>query len=197
MTPVTLSSFANRLLMGIVFLFIPLSLMAPHSVVWEIIIGGLVGLYYSQKQPLTKLSKPLVYTLLAIPLWAMVTVLWAEYPKSAFIMSLKILALIILGLYWCRLTLSLPEDTQKSLIKALMGGLFLGIFFLTLDSWCGNPWQTFWKKSPSKAFAQGSLLISLATWPAILCILQSPRSLQWRCSVKPLDYCVSKKISQN
>ncbi len=182
MTPVILSSFASRLLTAIVFLFIPLSIMAPHGVVWEIIMGGLVGLYYSQKHPLIKLPKPLVYTLLAIPFWAMVTVLWAEYPGSSFIMGLKILALIILGLYWCRLTLSLSQDTQKSLVKALMGGLFLGIFFLNLDAWSGNLWRAFWKKSASKAFAQGSLLISLAIWPAILWIFHHPRSLQWRLS---------------
>lgn len=183
MTPVVLSSFASRLLTVIVFLFIPLSLMTPHGVVWEVIIGGSVGLYYSRKQILTNLPKPLVYTLLAIPLWGIVTVLWAEYPGNSFIMGLKILALIILGLYWCRLTLSLSQDTRKSLIKALTGGLFLSLFFLNLDFWCGNLWQAFWGKSSSKAFAQGSLLISLATWPAILWIFYHPRSLQWRLSL--------------
>lgn len=183
MTPVALSPFAHRLLTVIVFLFIPLSIIAPHAVVWEIIIGGLTGLYYSRKQLLADLPKPLMTTLLLIPLWGLVTALWAEYPMVSLIMSLKIAALAVLGLYWCQLTLSLPRATRKSLIHALVGGLFLGIFFHVLDTWSGNVWQAFWKRSSAKAFAQGSLMISLTAWPAILWVLQRPYSLRLRLTI--------------
>ncbi|MCE3231201.1 MAG: O-antigen polymerase [Alphaproteobacteria bacterium] len=183
MTPVVLSSCARRLLTGIIFLFIPLSVMAPHGVVWEIIIAGLTGLYYSRKQPLADLPKPLTSLLLLIPLWGLVTAVWSTHPLSSLVMGLKILGLVVLGLYWCRLTLSLPKAIQKSFIHALIGGLLLGIFFLLIDVWSGHLWQTFWKKSSAKAFAQGSLLISLASWPTLLWILQRPYSLRLRLSL--------------
>ena len=180
MTPVILSPFVHRLLHMVVFLFIPIAIAAPHMVIWEIIIGGLVGLYYSRKQFLAELPLPLITILLMIPLWALITALWAQYPLSSLTTGLKILTLVILGLYWCRLTLSLPQQTRKSLITALITGLLFGIFFLIGDIWLGNPWQTFWEKSAAKAFAQGSLLISLVTWPTTLWVLRQPYSIYWR-----------------
>lgn len=180
MTPIVLSPFAHRLLMAIIFLFMPLSIVAPHGIVWEIIIGGLTGLYYSRKQTLKNVPKPLVAILLLIPLWSMVTALWSQHPAVSLMTSLKILGLVTLGIYWCRLTLSLPQATQKTFSNALTGGLLLGISFLAADAWAGNPWQEFWKKSSAKAFAQGSLMVSLAAWPAMLWILQQPYSLRLR-----------------
>lgn len=180
MTPVILSPFVHRLLHIVIFLLIPIAIGAPHMVVWEIIIGGLVGLYYSRKQSLAELPQPLIAILLMIPLWALVTTFWAEHPVSSLTTSLKVLTLVILGFYWCRLTLSLPQSTRKSLIAALITGLFLGLLFLIIDTWLENPWQTLWGKTSAKAFSQGSLMISLATWPIILWILQRPYSLYWR-----------------
>jgi exopolysaccharide production protein ExoQ len=180
MRTVVLSSFVHRLLHIIIFLFIPIAIMAPHVVVWEIIIGGLIGLYYSRKQSLTQISLPLTIILLMIPLWALVTTLWAKYPLSSLTTSLKVLALVILGLYWCRLTLSLPQQTRKSLITALIAGFFFGILFLVGDIWLKNPWQNFWQKTSAKALAQGSLLISLVAWPMILWTLRRPYSIYGR-----------------
>lgn len=168
MIPVTLSPFAHWLLAISIFLFIPLSIIAPHSIVGIIVIGGLTGLYYSQKRPLPNLPSALIAILFLIPSWALVTALWSQHPGASFIASLKILALVILGVYWCRLSLKLPHETQKSLIIALMSGLCLGLAFLIIDAWLENPWQVFWGKSSAKAFAQGSLMISLGAWP-ILC----------------------------
>lgn len=180
MTPVILSPFVHRLLHIIIFLFIPVAIVAPHMVVWEVIIGGLVGLYYSREQSLTELPSSLIITLLMIPLWGLVTALWAEHPASSLTMSLKVLALIILGLYWCRFTLNLPHGTRTSLITALITGLLFGLLFLLMDTWFGNPWQLFWRKTSAKAFAQGSLLISLVAWPTTLWILQRRYSTYWR-----------------
>jgi len=88
--------------------------------------------------------------------------------------------LVILGLSWCQLTLNLTQATRKSLINALIGGLLFGIFFLMIDNWSGNFWQVLWKKSSAKAFAQGSLLISLVTWPTILWVIRRPYTLALR-----------------
>jgi len=135
MKPVIISFFAHRLLNFIILIFIPLAIVAPHGVVWETIIGGLIGLYYSRKQQLTELPQHLILILLAFPLWGLVTSLWSKYPNVSLLMSLKILSLVILGLYWCRLTLSLPYHTQRSLIRSFLGGLFFGILFLIIDKW--------------------------------------------------------------
>jgi len=180
MTPVILSPFVHRLLRMIVFLFIPIAVMAPQMVVWEIIVAGLVALYYSRKQSLEELSLPLITILLIIPLWALVTALWAKYPFSSLITGLKILTLVILGLYWCRFTLSLPQQTRKSLVGALITGLLFGILFLMADVWLGKPWHALWGKSPAKALAQGSLMISLVAWPATLWVLRRFSSIYWR-----------------
>jgi len=180
MIPVILSPFACRLLATIVFLLVPLSIIAPHAVVWEILIGGGVGLYYSRHQNLKALPQPLVLTLLSISLWGIVTALWSQYPLTSLITGLKIAGLVILGIYWCRLVLSLPQETKKKLANALVGGVFLGILFLAIDAWFGNPWQAFWKRSPAKALAQGSLIVSLATWPTLLWVCQQPYSLKLR-----------------
>lgn len=183
MTPVVLSPFAHRLLIAIVFLFIPLSIVAPHSIVWAIIVSGLIGVYYSRKQPLVALPSSLTILLLLIPLWGLMTVLWANSPLNALTTSLKVLALVTLGLYWCRLTLSLPQATRKFLIQALIGGLILGLCFFIIDTWSGNLWQAFWKRSSAKAFAQGSLMVSLAAWPALLWVFRQPYSLFFRFSL--------------
>ena len=180
MRPVVLSPFVHRLLHVIIFLFIPVAIVAPRIVVWEIIIGGLVGLYYSRKQSLTQIPLPLNIIILMIPLWALVTTLWAKYPISSLMTSLKILALVVLGLYWCRLTLSVPQQTRKSLITALIVGFLFGLLFLIGDIWFKNPWQIFWGKSSAKALAQGSLLISLVAWPIILWVLRRPYSIYGR-----------------
>lgn len=180
MRPVVLSPFVHRLLHIIIFLFIPVAIMAPHIVVWEITIGGLIGLYYCRKQSLPEIPLPLTIILLMIPLWAMVTTLWAKYPLSSLMTSLKILALVILGLYWCRLTLSLPLQSRKSLLTALITGFLFGMFFLVGDIWLKNPWQIFWQKSSAKALAQGSLIVSLVAWPIILWVLQRPYSIYGR-----------------
>ena len=172
MKPVILSLAAQRFLNFIIFLFIPLSILAPHSVVWEIVIAGLIGLYYHDKQQLYVLPRYLVIVLFAIPLWGLVTSLWSINPKASLLASLKILSLVILGFSWCRLTLSLSEESQKSLIKAFLGGLFFGLLLLSAEKILGNPWRIFWEKSSSKAFAQGSLVISLAAWPALYWIWQ-------------------------
>lgn len=180
MTPVPISPLVNRLLHIIIFIFIPIAILAPHMIVWEVIIGGLVGLYYSRKQSLAELPKSITILLLMIPFWALVTTLWADHPLSSLVTSLKTLSLVIFGLYWCRLTLSLPPLIRKSLVTALIVGLFIGIFFLTVDIWFENPWQTYWGKSSAKALSQGSLLISLAAWPTTLWIFQRPYSIYWR-----------------
>lgn len=180
MTPVILSPFVYRLLHVVIFLLVPIAVIAPHIVVWEVITGGLAGLYYSRKQSLSALPKPLIAILLMIPLWGLVTSFWAEYPLSSLTASLKVLTLVILGIYWCRLTLSLPQSTRKSLITSLIAGLLLGILFLISDIWLGNPWQYFWQKTSAKAFSQGSLIISLAAWPAALWVLRRPYAFYWR-----------------
>jgi|GEM_PF-1725711 len=180
MTSFTLPPFMYRLLHVAIFLLIPLAIIAPHMVVWEIVIGGLIGLYYSRGHFSKIPSQPLIIILFMIPLWALVTALWAEHPLASLITGLRILTLITLGLYWCQLTINLSQQTQKSLIMALVSGLFLGILLLIVDIWLGNPWQIFWGKSPAKAFSQGSLLISLVAWPTTLWILQQPYALRWR-----------------
>jgi exopolysaccharide production protein ExoQ len=180
MTPVVLSPFANQLIKVLIF---PVSILVPHGVVWEIIIGGLIGLYYSRKQILEELPYPLVVTLFLIPLWAIVTTLWAKYPIVSLIMSLKILVLVLLGIFWCRLCLSLPQSTRQSLIRALLGGLFLGLFFLLIEYWSGQAWRYYLNKPSAKAYAQGSLLISLVVWPAILWALRLPYTFLWRFSL--------------
>lgn len=183
MMPVALSPLANRFLIILIFLFIPTSIVAPHAIVWEVILGGLIALYYSRKQRLVEFPQPLLAVLLAVPLWGIVTSLWSHHPIDSLLMGLKVLALVILGIYWCRLTLSLAPMTRKSVINALIGGLFLGLFFLFIDAYFENPWQTFWVKSSSRAFAQGSLMISLAAWPAILWAFRRPHSLGLRISL--------------
>lgn len=183
MKPVILSLAIQRVLNFIIFLFIPLSLMAPHSIVWEIVIAGLIGLYYNYKQELYVLPRYLVMVLFAIPLWGLLTSLWSINPKASFLASLKILSLVTLGLSWCRLTLSLSEDAQKSLIKAFLGGLFFGLLLLSAEKILGNPWRIFWEKSSAKAFAQGSLMISLAAWPALYWVLERPYSKLVRLSL--------------
>lgn len=180
MTSIVLPSPVNRFLHVAVFLFIPVAIAAPHMVTWEIIIGGLTALYYNRKYSLTKFSQPLIFILLAIPFWALITSLWAKYPVSSLLTSLKILGLITLGLYWCRFTSSLPSQIQKSLVKSLVSGLLCGLFFLTVDLYFDKPWQTFWQKSSAKAFAQGSLMMSLAMWPTALWILRLPYSFYQR-----------------
>lgn len=180
MSPVILSPFMYRLLHIAIFLLIPISITAPHMVVWEIVIGGLAGLHYSRKYSLSNLPQSLIVIILMIPLWALITALWAQHSFASFIAGLRALALVILGLYWCRLTASLSQQTQKSLITALISGLIFGMLFLIGDAVLGKPWQIFWKKSPAKAFAQGSLLISLAAWPAVFWILRQPYTFYWR-----------------
>lgn len=183
MTPVVLSPFAYRLLTVIIFLFVPLSIMAPHSIVWEIIIGGLIGLYYNRKQPFRDLPQPLTLLLLLIPLWGLVTALWSNQPLNSLTVSLKVLALLVLGLSWCQLTLRLPQAARKSFIHALMGGLLFGVCFFLIDAWSGNLWQAFWKKSSAKAFAQGSLMVSLVIWPILLWVFRQPYSFLFRLSL--------------
>ncbi|MBM3632962.1 MAG: O-antigen ligase family protein [Alphaproteobacteria bacterium] len=176
MKPVILSLVTQRFLNFIIFLFIPLSILAPHSIVWEIVIAGLIGLYYNYKQRLYVLPRYLVMVLFAIPVWGLVTSLWSINPTASFLASLKILSLVTFGLAWCRLSLSLSEESQKSLIKAFLGGLFFGLLLLSAEIILGNPWRIFWGKTPSKAFAQGSLMISLAAWPALYWMWERPYS---------------------
>lgn len=183
MMSVIISPIAHRFLTLLVFLLIPISIAAPHAVVWEIIFGGLIGLYYSRTHRLSELPQPLIVILLAIPVWGLVTALWSNNAMASVLTSLKVLALVVLGISWCRLTLSLPQSTRKSLINALIGGLFLGILFLIIETWFGHPWQTFWAKSSAGAFAQGALMISLVAWPAILWAFRRPYSLVWRISL--------------
>lgn len=183
MTPVILSPFANHILKSLIFLFIPLSIMAPHGVVWEIIIAGLIGLYYSRTHTLEKLPKPMVVVLFMIPLWGLLSSLWSKYSIHSLTSSLKIFALVFLGIFWCRLTLSLPPNIKKYLMQALLVGLLTGIVFLLIEEWLGSPWRYFWNKTSAKAFAQGSLMISLVAWPVILWILQRPYSFSWRLSM--------------
>ena len=175
-----LAPFARTLLIITLFLFIPVAIMAPHGVVWEIVIGGLVGVYYSRQQPLFDLPRSLTFILLCIPTWALITALWAQHPLLSLLMSLKIFVLLIFGIYWCRLTLSLSQPDKQSLIKALIAGLLLGLIFLLTDLWAGNPWHLFLQKTPAKVFAQGSLLISLAAWPIGFWILRQSHSLSYR-----------------
>jgi len=163
-----------------IFLFIPIAIVAPHGIVWEIIIGGLIGIYYNQKHPLENLPKPLTISIFAIPLWALLSSAWTNFPFNSFTTSLKVFALVILGYYWCRFTSNLSLDLRKSLIRALIGGLFIGVLFLLIETWLGNPWQTFWQKTSAKAFTQGSLMITLTTWPAILWVIRRPVSLVLR-----------------
>lgn len=179
MSPVILSPLMRRLLQTTIFLFIPLAIMAPHAVVWELVLGGLIAFSYSRKSVLEDFPKPLKMNLLAIPVWGLITTLWAQHPFPAFVVSLKIGALVILGIFWCRLMLSLSSDIRQSLIYALLMGLFLGIFLLLIDLFSGNAWQAFWEKTSAKAFAQGSLMISLAYWPATLWILRRPFLPLW------------------
>lgn len=175
MTPVVLSPFGTQLLKILIFLFIPVSILAPHGIVWEIIIGGLIGLYYGRKQPLEELPYPLTVTLFLIPLWAIVTTLWAKYPMVSLIMCLKVLALVLFGTFWCRLCLSLPQNTRRTLIHALIAGLILGLMLLFMEYFSGQAWRVYYlKKHSAKAYAQGSLMISLVAWPTILMALRVP-----------------------
>ena len=180
MTSLSLTPLTHRVLMLLIFLFIPISVMAPQALVWEIIIGGLIGFYYTHKQSLLKFPKPLIFILLVIPLWGLVTTLWAYNPFSTALVSLKVLSLGVLGAYWCRFTLSMSPSTQAYLIKAFVAGLILGMVLLAINKLAGNFWQTYLMKSSSKAFAQGSLMISLAAWISILWAFQQPYSLLLR-----------------
>jgi exopolysaccharide production protein ExoQ len=180
MTTVIISPVMEKFLNILIFLFIPLSIISPHTIVLEVILGGLIGLYYSRKFKLTEIPNAITIALLAIPSWGMITTLWAKYPLDAVLMNLKIFALIILGIYWCRLTLSIPVYTRQALTKSLISGLFVGIFFFIVDTIKENPWQNYCQKSPAKAFAQGSLMFSLAAWPAILWATKRPYSLPMR-----------------
>jgi exopolysaccharide production protein ExoQ len=183
MAPIVLAPFVQRLLTVFIFLLLPTALLGPHGVVWEIIVAGFIGLYYGQKHQLADFPKPLMAALLAFPLWGLVTALWAEYPLAAALMSLKVLSLIILGVAWCRFTLSLHPDAQKPLLNALIAGLLMATFLLFINCWMGNTWQHFWHKDTSKAFSQGSLIMSLAAWPTALWILQRPYSFLFRASL--------------
>ena len=175
--PVILSPFACRLLQAVIFLIVPTAIVAPHGVVWGILISGALGLYYSLKQPLPHLPKPLPGITLALPLWGTVTSFWAEYPWISFIAGVKVLILFILGLYWCRLVSGLASDVKKSFLNAFIAGLLIGIIFLLVDIWLGNPWQMFWYKTSAKAFAQGTLIISLAFWPTALWVFRQNYSV--------------------
>lgn len=197
MTTVILSPGIQKFLTILIFLFIPISIISPHAMVWEVIFGGLIGIYYSRNYNLPQIPYSIIITLLAIPIWGLVTTLWSKFPFNSLLMSLKILALIILGIFWCRLTLSLDTQTRKSFTNALIGGLFVGIFFLIIDNWLQNPWQHYWLKSSSKAFAQASLMFSLATWPAILWAIRRPYSLSLRMFlIVSLIFCVSWTLFQ-
>lgn len=172
--PVVLSSFSYHLLRIIAFLFIPISILAPHGVVWTLLIGGMVAVYYSCKNSFVRFPKFLGVTLFMIPLWGGVTCLWAKYPMASLFMSLKVFTLIFLGIYWCRFVSSLPSSVQRSLSQLFLSGLLLGLFLLFIDMFFHNPWQTFWNKTSAKAFAQGTLMVGLGVWPFILWICKRP-----------------------
>lgn len=180
MNMVHLAPAAHRFLSMLIFFFIPLSFLSPHAIVWEVILGGIMGMYYSRQQKLYELPHPIIITILAFPLWGLTTALWSKNPGDSLLLGLKILGLILLGLYWCRLLLSLSTSSRRRLLNMFMGGLCIGILFFIFEINLGEPWRYYWLKPSSKAYAQGSLILGLSCWPAILWALGRPYALALR-----------------
>lgn len=184
MTTVQMSTtLLYRIVLGCTFLIIPVGVTAPHAMVVLLVIGGACGILSYWKQPLSVITSSeieeketwqssmfqgrnlFLISFLTLMGYGAISSIWSVAPISSLLLCFKILILLILGLFWCYFLKQLTEDQKKRVVMALIFGIIFGLVFVCMDHFMNHPWLRWTGRTPAKAFAQGSLAISLAVWP--------------------------------
>lgn len=154
-----------RIVLGCAFLIIPIGIISPHAMIFPLIIGGACGIFTGFKDGFKGTSKLFLISLLALIGYGAISSIWSIAPFASILLSLKLLGLVILGVFWCHFLNQLEEKQKQQIVISLLAGIIFGLIFVGVDHAKGNPWLSLTGKTPAKAFSQGSLAISLAVWP--------------------------------
>ena len=165
--PANVDNYLIRLSSLVLFCLCPLVFFVPRGAVILLAIGGLLGWINQGFKLLSLLKTPVSITILVLATWVGLSSLWAPIPTDSLYLSLRLMALLLLGIGWTSWIQSRPISDLFVLKRSLFYGIVLTLILIFIDAWLGNFWQNYCQKSSAKAFVPLILTLSVAIWPCL------------------------------
>lgn len=158
---VILNSKESFFLKSLCFISPLLSCLSPHAMIWPLILGGGFASIKTRKNYFTFIRQSDFFFILFL-LWGLLSCFWSKSPFDSIALVLRLTLLCLAGFSWVYFLQQLSQ--KEEFLQFFFYGFIFALTFLIMDYLLGNLWQIFCNKTAAKAFAQGSLFLSMGVW---------------------------------